>query len=340
MHTAANTSRFLIDLSSEREFADPDSDRGLFRRIVLSKLAHTADSLQIFNDLAQLLIRFAEHSFALRDMDKLQEASRVLVNLPLNKAWQIGQYYRAIAVSRIGKTDEALSILESVADNAPIVYRARAIQTLGSIYHRQGQPDEALRLYSEAARAASSKNGRDFLTTLLINQEIASIKSEKGDHCGALADYESLSPLVRIVSRDHPLYFYFYHNELAVEFAELGRVAAASAASAIAMASPFAPAYPEWSATCDEIAAKRTSATPSVVAISRPPEAEALPQIAPQCQAKRSRKLSFNHSASGKDFFQRYVYSIPATATNVLTTISILERVLISIAPRAPPTLF
>lgn len=345
MHRAAKTSRFLIDLSSEREFADPKSvvsHVGFLQNTVVSRLAHAASSRQLFNELAQKLIRLAEHAFSLRDVDALQATSRVLINLPIAGAMQIGQYYQAITISRIGQTDEALSLLEAAAENAPPVYRARAIQTLGSIYHRQGRLDEALRLYPEAVRLASTENGRDLLTTLMVNLEISCIKSEMGDHKGALTDYESLSPLVRIVRQQNPLYFYLYHNELAIEFAELGRIAEAEAACAIALASPFASAYPEWTETRDEIAAKRASATPSVVAVNRAPEAAASTLAEPQRKSKPVPRLAFSWPVRKRTFFQRAANTIAVTAAipNDGVTQSILDRVLVCCGPRAPPTLF
>jgi tetratricopeptide (TPR) repeat protein len=340
MQKAAKTSRFLIDFSSEREFADSGivvSHSKLLKDAVVGHLAHAANSTQIFNGLFQSLIRLAEHSFSLRDVKTLQEISRILVNLPFAKAAQIGRYYQAIATSRIGEADEAISLLEAVADNAPLLYRARAIQTLGSIYHRHGHHDEALRLFHETSRVVSPENWRAPFTTLLAHLELTCIKSEMGDHRGALADYEKLSPLVQIVSRENPLYFYFYHNELAVEFAELGRLAEAEAVCAIALASPFAHAYPEWSETRDEIAEKRTSATPSVVAVSRAPEPAALRRAEPGRNSKRVARLALSYPASSKDFFQRSVFSVPAITTIALNAVSILDRVLSCIRPRAPP---
>jgi tetratricopeptide (TPR) repeat protein len=340
MHSAAKTIRFLMDLSSEREFADPKSvisHIGVLQTIVTSRLAHAANSLQLFNDLAQRLIRLCEHTFNLRDMEALQQASLALTNLPIAEVRQIGRYYQAIAISRIGQTDEALSLLEAVADHAPTVYRARAIQTLGSIYHRLGRLDEAVRFYPEAVRLASTEGGRDLLTTLMVHLELSCIKSEIGDHGEALADLEGLSPLVRIVGQQTPLYFYLYQNELAIEFAELGRIAEAEAACAIALASPFAHAYPEWSATRDEIAVKRQSATPSIIAINRRPECERSALAPPQRQTKPSQALAFSWLVSDKTSFQRSIVPKPAIATTALNAISILNRVFICIAPRAPP---
>ncbi|HYV05336.1 MAG TPA: hypothetical protein VFB82_12155, partial [Blastocatellia bacterium] len=77
----------------------------------------------------------------MRDLNALKEVSRALMNLPMDAARQIGTYYYALAINREGHTDEAVTLLQTVADNAPITYRARAIQTLGGIHHDLGQLD-------------------------------------------------------------------------------------------------------------------------------------------------------------------------------------------------------
>jgi tetratricopeptide (TPR) repeat protein len=343
MQNTANTSRFLIDISFEREFADSGIPASfcskLLEQAVVSQMAHAAKSRQSFNQLGHQLIQIAGHFASLRDMGALEEVSRVLLNLPIAYARQVGQYYQALAISRNGQKYEALSLLEIVADDAPFPYRARAIQSLGAVYHELGLVSEALRLYTEAARAASLEGSRDLLTTLIVSQEIALIKSEMGDHRGALADYENLSPLVQIVGRQNPLYFYFYHNELAIELAEAGRLAEAEAALSVALASPFAHAYPEWHETRDEIAAKRASAAPSVVAVKQIPLPAPSPQVARKCKAKPSINLAFSCSVSNKDFFQRSTLKFPATTSISLNAVSILDRMQICIGPRAPPAL-
>lgn len=341
MHRAASTSRFLIDLSSGGHFVDSENlaERdGLLHQVVVSRLARTSNSLLLLNELADCLIRSAEHALSLREMGALEEVSLALMNLPVAYARQIGQYYQALVINRNGHKHQALSLLEGVAVLAPLHYRGRALQSLSAVHHELGQPDEALRFYPDALRMASSNNRRDLLTTLFVDLEMAWYKSETGDHRGSLADYQKLSPLVRIVARQHPLYFYLYHNELAIEFAELGRLAEAEAACAIALASPYAPAYPEWSATRDEIAAKRQTASQSVVAIHRAPEAERAPLAKPQRNAKPALRFVSGYQASAKDFFQRSKLPIPArTTTTAFNKVSILDRVLICIGPRAPP---
>jgi tetratricopeptide (TPR) repeat protein len=283
------------------------------------------------------LSHFSEHAYILRDVDALEEASRVLMNLPVEAARQIGLYYHALAINRKGQRDEAETLLQAVAENAPVTYRARAIQTLGTNYNDEGWFDEALRFQVEAFRMASDRTAQGSQTALMAHLEISHVRSDIGDHKGALAILENVSPLVHIVAEQKPFYFYLYHNELAIELGELGRIAEAKAALEIALASPYAPAYPNWGETRQELEAKRTSATPSVVAINRAPEADSSPQVEPQRQPNASTAFAFSWLASNNDCFQRSIISIPATATTALNAISILEQVLICIGPRAPP---
>src|SRR5438552_11897500 len=132
MQNAAKTSRFLIDFSLERDLADSGiviSQSKLLQRVVAGRLAYVANSSQLFNNLTKQFVRLAEHSFALRDIDSLQESSLVLQSLPVAEARKIGRYYQALAIRRSGNIDESLPLLEAVADSAPLNYRARALQT-------------------------------------------------------------------------------------------------------------------------------------------------------------------------------------------------------------------
>src|SRR5262249_36931875 len=105
---------------------------------------------------------------------------------------------------------------------------------------------EGARLQKEAIIFAQHEGNRDLLATLTSYLNLGMIKSMEGDHCEALCMLEGLAPMVRLASTQYPLYFYFYHNALAVELGELGRIQEANAALSIALASPFASSYPEW----------------------------------------------------------------------------------------------
>lgn len=340
MQTAASTNRFLTGCSSKAGFADSEiivSRSRLLQHIVANHLAQTVHSQQTFAQLTNELIRFAEHALAMRDLHALEDVSRILMNLPVEAAQQVGLYYHAYAINR-SKRDEAKCLLEIVANTGPIAYRARAIQTLGGIHHLSGELDEALRFQLEALRAASDKDAHDLQTTLLAYWEISIIKSLDGDHEGALSDLKSLSPLVNLLTKQKPFYFYSYCNALSVELGELGRIEEAEAACKIALSSPFASAYPEWAETRQELEGKRTSDTPSIVPINRMPEAAPTPDVEPQRQPESLRVLTLSSPASDRGVLQRFIIiPIPARATTAFSAIGILDRVLICLGPRAPP---
>lgn len=341
MQTAATTSRVPAGPSSKMEFSDSDiivSRNRLLQHIVTRHLSLTVHSHKLFVELANELIRFAEQAYFTRDVDALDEVSQVLMNLPVDAARQIGTYYYALAINRSAGT-EAEAMLETIADNGPITYRARAIQTLGANYHAKGQLDEALRFQLEALRAASDPNAHGFQTALMAHLEIAIVKSLKGDHTGALADLRKLHPLVNIIAKQKPFLFYAFCNSLAVELAELGRLSEAEAFCAITLASPLARVYSEWSETRDDIAAKRTSATPTVIGINRAPNPLPSPTTKPQRRRRQLAKLWLSTRVrKGKDSFQTSIIPIPATITTLISGISIRDRVLICISPRSPPT--
>lgn len=343
MQTAANTSRFLTGCSSGVGSPDLEivvSRGGFLHHIVAGHVARTVHSRELFIKLTNELIRLAEHAYNTRDVAALGEVSRILMNLPVDSARQIGTYYYALAINRKGHRDEAEDLLETIADDAPMSYRARAIQTLGGNQHDKGQLNEALRFQLEALRMASDRNATDLQTTLLARWEISIIKSLEGDHKGALSDLKSLNPLVNLAAKQTPFYFYAFQVDLAIDLGELGRLAEAEAALDLALASPYASAYPNWAETRHELAAKRTSATPSVVAITRAREASPSPQAEPQRHRAASPILAVDWLACDTHSFQIASILIPATARSVLNATSTLDRVLICIGPRAPPTSF
>lgn len=131
MQTAADTSRFLTGCSSSVVLADSEiefNSSALLRRIVAKHFARTLHSQELFVRLTNQLIRFAEQFLITRDHVALEEVSNILMNLPVDVARQIGLYYHALPVYRSGKRDEIEGLLTTVADNAPLTYRAKAIQ--------------------------------------------------------------------------------------------------------------------------------------------------------------------------------------------------------------------
>src|SRR5260370_37266235 len=110
MQAAAITSRFLTGRSSSVALADSKSvvsNDGLLRHIVASHLIQTVSSQGLFLKLTNSLIQFAEQAYLKRDLDALEELSRVLMNLPVYPARQIGLYYHALTINRKSQRDEA-----------------------------------------------------------------------------------------------------------------------------------------------------------------------------------------------------------------------------------------
>jgi hypothetical protein len=134
MQAAATTIRLLTGCSSKAGFADSESvvsNDYLLQHIVASHLVQTVSSQGLFLKLTNSLIQLAEQAYLMRDLDALEEVSRVLMNLPADAARQMGLYYHALAIKRKGDLNGAQTLFETVADNAPVSYRARAIQGLG-----------------------------------------------------------------------------------------------------------------------------------------------------------------------------------------------------------------
>ncbi len=122
MQAAAITSRFLTGRSSKPGFADSESLVGnddLLRAIVAGHLIQSVSSQELFLNLTNALVQFAEQPYLRRDLDPLEDVSRVLMNLPMDAARQIGTYYYALAINREGHTDEAVTLLQT----SPITHR-------------------------------------------------------------------------------------------------------------------------------------------------------------------------------------------------------------------------
>lgn len=121
----------------------------------------------------------------------------------------------------------------------------------------------------------TSRGCWDPRTAVGATRTVAVWKARDGSHRAALSDLEKLFSLARTVGGWHPHVYYDYLNSLAVELASNGRFTEARNASRIVLASPFAPAYPEWRETYEEISLKLPRSSRSVVAWSQPPARDA-----------------------------------------------------------------
>jgi hypothetical protein len=288
METAAKASLVLTDSSSFERFADLQriSHSGFYQRLA-SGLITGIHTNQALGDLGERLVVLAEHAHAFRQMDALGQVSQFLMSWPLPRQYEaIGQYYHALCVQMLGRgdADRAASLLARLVESAQPKYRVRAMISLGANWRHQSDNQSALSLYCEAGRFASRTNLNDPYSIITAQRMFAVIAGEDGNHRGALALLENLFPLANDLRSSQPQVYYDYMNSLAVELFEVGRLEEAKNVSQIAVASPFARAYPEWRETRNEIALRGCDASRSVVAFDQAPARTASSRAAPESE--------------------------------------------------------
>jgi hypothetical protein len=233
----------------------------------LIRALHSARSLA---NLGERLVSIADHAYATRQLEIVGQAGQLLSALPLSRQVEsAGHYYQALALNQRGRGDTVRAglLFEQVADDAPLQYRTRAMLALGSNSLATGDARTAMSFYREVNRIVTRSHAFDPVTLCFASRMPAVIRGMDGDHQGAVADLEKMFPLARMAGTLQPYAYCDYVNALAVELAETGRLEEARRASVIALASPFAPAYPEWRETFNEIRIKQRCASHSVVPV-------------------------------------------------------------------------
>ncbi len=254
----------------------------------LTFIIHTSLSeIAALNDRAEsvrMLVSAGESAFAQRRWDDLAQVGEILANSFLPAPYQaIGAYYTGLAASFLGQSDReaALRAIEHAALNAPPVFQARALLSLGTIAANVGDRTSEAGFYREAIDRATRDDSRDIHTVVNARRGVAISLSLEGDHHRALDELESLWPMVRAIAAHDPVAYLDWLNSLAVELGEVGQVEQASKAAHIVIASPFASAYPYWQETADDLATMQSQA----IIIQVPeikPEPETVPAIEPE----------------------------------------------------------
>lgn len=308
-----------------------------YQQLICSLLTHSIYTKEGFESLGRQLAAVANQAYLSRQMDAVEKVSQLILALPVSDGLRcIARYYHALRKKDNGDFEGARHLLERVLEEAPLRYKARALHSIGATYLHSSQVEASRPFFLEAGKAAFNS---DLFTLVGSQKMIAVARSIDGDHKQALSDLERLFPMVRAIAKDYPAFYYEFLNSLAVELGEVGRISEAEAAVRIALASPFAAAYPEFSETRDEIAAKRISATHSVVAVSATPHTETLTQPQLERKTKRINRLKLSWPARRKTFVQTSLTAIAAcksVAHNHLTQIT-LDRVRKCVKPRSPP---
>jgi len=256
MLTAANSNLLVTEFSSlsRSGFTQVEVRQEGFYQQFASKLARRINSRQVFENLAQRLIAIADRAYVIRRMEVVEQASRMLMNLPLPRHYEsVCQYYIALCLGRQRKFADAGLLLEQIVEETPSQHRPKVIISLAGSYFDRGNFQSALPLYIEAGKASLDGNRPDICTAIHSQKMIAVLKSIDGNHQGALDDLEKLFPLAHSVSRSNGPLFCDFLNSYAVELTEVGRLPEALNVIRIVLASPFASAYPEWRETGEDI---------------------------------------------------------------------------------------
>jgi tetratricopeptide (TPR) repeat protein len=307
----------------------------------LARRLYTREGFEL---LGRRLAAIARHANAARQMDVVEQASQLMLALPLSeKLKAVAHHYQALYIWRQGDVEGARQILGRVIDTASPLYQARGLSSIGATYFVEGDFEASLSHYFAATCVARE---HDIPTFVTAQRMIAVVRSIYGDHRQALADLEGLFPLARTIGKYHPTCYYGFLNSYAVELGEAGYIKEAQNVCAVALASTFAAAYPEIAQTRDELEAKRTAATPSVVAVPAAipeiipaSEAQAEAQAEPEPEPARARSTIYLKIRRAC-LSTRLMAAMPEGSVITCTSRpAILDRLSESTLPRGPPAL-
>jgi tetratricopeptide (TPR) repeat protein len=214
------------------------------------------------------LIHLADFATTCRQGEVIRRISKVLSEIPLPQNNRgVSQYYQALAINNFGdgNVDEAARRLENVLDEAPVIFKARGMLSLGTCLVRLNQKDLAYKLYTEAQRVNAKVS--DSLLSSFLSMNVAYLLSADGNHNASLKILESIHPFMRTLAKIYPNQYCNYLNSFANELLEAGRIKEALYYIRVALASPFAFAYPEWHETGREVAQSSLRASKSVVSV-------------------------------------------------------------------------
>jgi tetratricopeptide (TPR) repeat protein len=152
---------------------------------------------------------------------------------------------------RSGNHEQAKTMLEQAADSSQGTYQARALLSLGNLEAVKRNLSSESQYYLEAFKASHSPSIK-----IEAARGIAVIKAKEGYHESAVKDFERFLPLA---ARCDAVTYNLYLSSLAVELGGVGRKDEARNISQIVLASPFAPAYPEWKETANDLKEPRRS---------------------------------------------------------------------------------
>ncbi|HWX40115.1 MAG TPA: tetratricopeptide repeat protein [Blastocatellia bacterium] len=257
----------------------------------LSKIAgalHLVNSQNALDRIARRITEIARRARVSRDIELCSRACSALLALPVSEGLRsIAEFYAE--VSQPAATFDAYAFRQALARRAASAeqpYVARVILEVALSYDREGDLSEALRYYLEAAKAAGTTDG---LTAAQAADSLAVLRSEDGDHHGALRELERLFPIIVSISHTYPHLYYSHANNRAVVLSRAGRIEDSRQAVRIALASPLAPRFSEWHETAREIEEATRKEPPRASPTFRITAAEVRRPAANQAPVRKTR---------------------------------------------------
>jgi tetratricopeptide (TPR) repeat protein len=253
----AITGKDIINMSKQ-------TDTSLFMHPSTSKLyQRLLNGFADYYYLGNRIIGEIKAAQSFRQIERVRQLADVLNNIPIKEYQYIAQYY--LIWCNYSDYQYDAEQLEKIVDHTH-TYKAKVLSSRAAIDVYQGNLESAFYFYTEALKG--SNNISDYIH---ISRAIAVLKGLGDSHDTALADLESLLPILK---HAEPFVFSDVLNSYAVELCEVGRLTEASNISKFIAASPFVAYYPEYRETISEVN-QRLAKKRSTVRINLPdPEPE------------------------------------------------------------------
>lgn len=132
--------------------------------------------------VARGLMYLAEQAYSLHRIDVVERISQVLTNIPIPRIYEnISSYYRSLLLLSEGQTEVAQYLLERIVEQAPLIFKARALVTLGATYFESNDLQTAFFIYNENTHLISHNESFDPSTIMRTYKMLAVIKATSGN---------------------------------------------------------------------------------------------------------------------------------------------------------------
>ena len=209
-----------------------------------------------YEGLATRILKEIEAAHAFRQVERVRELARILINVPIREYQLTAQYY--LVWCKCGELEYHNEVLERIIEQSQTC-KTRALFSRGAFEGYEGNTEKALYFYAEALKTSPTVS--EYID---LSRTIAVLKGTEGFHRSAIRDLEDLLPVIRYTE---PRVYYDFLNSYAVELMQNHRLSEAHDDVVAAVSSPFGPFYREWQETWSEVRSKRKRR--STVTISR-----------------------------------------------------------------------